>query len=106
MFEVSAERSCGCKYCGADWPRIPSASVAILEEEIDLRDRGAIKSRAAALGLEGDEIGWLWSLFGEPITYIRRADQSVFSDGAHRLHALRVAGVERIVVCTGDGTDG
>ena len=60
----------------------------------------------AALGLAAEEIGWLWSLFGDPITSIRRADRSVFSDGAHRLHALRVAGVERVVVCTCDETDG
>lgn len=104
MLQASEDRLCGCRYCAADWSRISSTSVAVLESGIDLGDQEAINAYAANLGLEDEDLGWLLSLFGsEPITYIREPDQHVFSEGRHRVHALRVAGAERVAICTNRG---
>jgi ParB-like chromosome segregation protein Spo0J len=51
-----------------------------------------------ALGLTAEDVDRLVDLFREPITWSERI---VLKDGGHRVHALRGAGVERVVVYTG-----
>jgi hypothetical protein len=70
---------------------------------VDPLDHNGILARATELGLTSDERGWLIGLFSptQAITVLR--DSGQFTNGMHRTHALRMAGVERCVVYTGRG---
>ena len=96
-------KPCGCYWCQWDWRAIAAASVRIFEEGIDPLDHDAVVERAEQLGLSVDECAWLSSLFnpGAGIIVLRGCGQ--FTNGMHRTHALRMAGVERCVVYTGRG---
>lgn len=99
----STDRPCGCYWCRWDWQTIATASVTILEEGVDPLDDAAIESRANDLGLDAESRGLLLTLFSpiQAIIVLRGSQQ--FTNGMHRTHALRMAGVERCVVYTGKG---
>jgi hypothetical protein len=97
----SVDQACGCHWCEADWPAIANTAVAILEAGIDPLNDAAIHSHSEALGWR--ENGWLQSLFNPTQAIIVLRDSQQFTNGRHRTHALRVAGVERCVVYTGRG---
>jgi hypothetical protein len=99
----SADRACGCYWCESDWQSIAAASVAILDEGIDPLDYEAIESRALALGLDSVARGWLHTLFSPVDAIIVLRGGREFTNGMHRTHALRLAGVGRCVVYTGRG---
>jgi hypothetical protein len=99
----SLVRPCGCSWCEADWLLIAACSVAILEEGLDPLDHDAVALRAVALGLEGGDLGWLVSLFTPHNAIVVLRDSHQFTNGMHRTHALRMAGVKRCVVYTGRG---
>jgi hypothetical protein len=101
---VSAEgKPCGCYWCEPDWRAIAAVSVQILEEGTDPLDHNALSTRAEELGLSADERGWLHGLFSPGAAIIVLRDSRQFMNGMHRIHALRMAGVERCVVYTGRG---
>jgi len=99
----SFERPCGCYWCQADWKAIAAASITILGEGIDPLDDAAIERRAEELGLTVDDRGWLLTLFSATNAIIVLRESKQFTNGMHRMHALRLAGVERCVVYTGKG---
>jgi hypothetical protein len=101
----SDDRPCGCYWCQANWKAIADGSVTILEEGIDPLDPLAIDARAEELGLDLESRGWLLTLFSpvDAIIVLRNSQQ--FTNGMHRTHALRLAGVDRCVVYTGTGED-
>ena len=99
----AAGRPCGCYWCESNWQSIAAVAVRIFEEGVDPLDHNGILARATELGLTSDERGWLIGLFSptQAITVLR--DSGQFTNGMHRTHALRMAGVERCVVYTGRG---
>ena len=97
------DRPCGCYWCEADWRAIADAAVRIFEEGIDPLDHDAVLTRAEELGLPADERGWLVGLFSPTQAIIELRGCGQFTNGMHRTHALRIAGVERCVVYTGRG---
>ena len=96
-------RRCGCHHCKGNWPKISRVAVEILEAGIDPLDHDAIVARAHQARLNARDRGWLYSLFypSEAITVLRGSRE--YTNGMHRVHALRVAGVDRCVVYTGRG---
>jgi hypothetical protein len=94
----SNDRPCGCHWCDGDWLMIAAASVQILEEGIDPLDPDAVITRGQTHGLGDGDLEWLASLFNptQAIIHLRNCGQ--FTNGMHRTHALRMAGVQRIVV--------
>ena len=99
----NANRPCGCYWCRPDWRAIAPASVTIFEEGIDPLDLAAIESRARELGLDPECLGWLRSLFSPSEGIVVLSDSHTFTNGMHRTHALRMAGVDRCVIYTGKG---
>ena len=77
--------------------------MTIFEEGIDPLDAETVELRGEALGLEGDDLGWLLSLFSPVDGIIVLRDSRQFTNGMHRTHALRMAGVDRCLVYTGRG---
>jgi hypothetical protein len=99
----AADRPCGCYWCEADWALIAACSVTILEEGVDPLDRVAVATRGRELGVAEEDVGWLISLFSPHNAIVVLRDSHQFTNGMHRTHALRMAGVERCVVYTGRG---
>lgn len=99
----AADRPCGCYSCQPDWQAIARASVTILEEGIDPLDAAAIESRAQELDLDPECRRWLHDLFSPSQAIIVLRDSRTFTNGMHRTHALRMAGVDRCVIYTGKG---
>ena len=99
----TVDRACGCDYCEPDWRLIARASVVILEEGIDPLDPVAIDARARELELDASCRRWLLSLFSPVSGIIVLGDSETFTNGMHRTHALRMAGVDRCVIYTGKG---
>lgn len=98
----TADGRCGCDWCrGSDWPKIAAASVAILESGIDPLHEEAVAELGQAFGLSDEDLGWLLSLFSPRDGIVHLRDCGQFTNGMHRTHALRMAGVERVVVYTG-----
>ncbi len=77
--------------------------MTIPEEGIDPLDPAAIEARAQELDLDPERRGWLRSLFCPSRAIIVLRDSQTFTNGMHRTHALRMAGVDRCVICTGKG---
>jgi hypothetical protein len=96
-------RPCGCDWCQHNWRKIAAASVTIFEEGVDPLDRDAIDARAGELGLANDERGLLLTLFSPTDAIIELRHCGQYTNGMHRVHALRMAGVEVCVVYTGKG---
>ncbi len=99
----SPNRPCGCYWCEANWKAITLAAVTIFEEGVDPLDGKAVEARGKALGLESEDLWWLLSLFDPVDGIIVPRDSRQFTNGMHRMHAFRMAGVERVVVYTGKG---
>ncbi len=100
---LSPDRSCGCYWCQADWAAIARAAVTIFEASIDPLDQEAVGTRAKELGLNADDLGWLLGLFDPVDGIVVLRDSKQFTNGMHRTHALRMAGVDQCVVYTGRG---
>jgi hypothetical protein len=99
----SDDRVCGCHWCDGDWMTIAAASVQILEEGIDPLDQDAVVARAEALGVSDRDLRWLASLFSPTDGIVHLRDCGQFTNGTHRARALRMAGVQHVVVYTGKG---
>ena len=98
-----SETDACCYHCEADWRRIGPAAVAILRAGVDPLDRNAIVAAAKELGLDAPARGWLLTLFStiDAIIVLRQSPR--FTNGRHRVHALRAADVDECVVYTGRG---
>jgi hypothetical protein len=99
----SSTRPCGCYWCDADWRAIAEAAVTIHEEGIDPLDRNAVEARATELGVSVEDRSWLLTLFNPPEAIVVLRGSGEFTNGMHRTHALRMAGVVWCVVYTGRG---
>jgi len=94
-------RTCGCFHCRREWRRIAAVSVEVLEQGVDPLDREAVLAYAAS-SLSGDRDRLcLCSLFSDPI--VVSPGEEVFTNGRHRTHAMRMAGVERAAIYTKAG---
>ena len=99
--ELAHAASCVCAWCSVDWLVIAEASIAILESGVDPLDSDAVHAMASELGLSGGERNWTESLFCPTEAIAVLKNTSYFTNGRHRTHVLRRAGVERAVVYTG-----
>lgn len=90
-----------CRYCEGDWPGIAAASVSGLFAGIDPLDDEAILCHAGATLHGQRDQRWLLSLFTDPI--VAGPNDERFTNGRHRVHAMRASGAQRVVVYTKAG---
>ncbi|MCU1494509.1 MAG: hypothetical protein JWO62_2273 [Acidimicrobiaceae bacterium] len=86
-----------CRYHDADWRAIADESVRIVEG-LGVRDQEEYLAAAVRSGLGEDNLGWLKSLFFDPIDVAGGS----YTNGQHRGCALRFSGAAKAVVVTGD----
>jgi hypothetical protein len=98
-------RPCGCRHCRGDWRRIAVLSVEVLARGIDPLDFDAIRAFSRQkLRWSRRDCGWLLSLFCDPVV-VAPTDES-YTNGRHRVHAMRLARVKMAVIYTKAGERG
>lgn len=81
----------------ANWTAIANESIRVVETVGELEPRADYRSEARRSGLSDEDLGWLKSLFDEPIIIAGGG----YTDGQHRACALRFSGASRAAVITG-----
>jgi hypothetical protein len=84
-----------------DWFSIAAAAVAYVEDGGNPLDGRAVNAFARARLAQSADRSELFRLFADPIVY-GRGDMG-FTNGRHRVHVMRLAGVERCVIYTKAG---
>jgi hypothetical protein len=91
------------RYPDSDWSAIAELAVAAFESGISPRDLRAVERFAARSELSPHDRSALLSLFVDPI--VARPGDDHFTNGRHRVAAMRRASVRRCVVHTHAGYD-
>lgn len=83
-------------YYNANWPRIAHVAEQLLGSGIDPLDHGVVRREAKRRIVDSHDRSWLLSLFFDPIVVSLESQQ--YTNGRHRVHAMRRAGVRTCVV--------
>ncbi|HEX7948884.1 MAG TPA: hypothetical protein VF494_00940 [Candidatus Limnocylindrales bacterium] len=93
---LTAADIASCPYHAGDWRAIADESVRVLERSATT-DRGALAGLAGSSDLSTIDLGWLVSLFQDPVV----AHDRSFGNGQHRGCALRFSGASHAAVVRG-----